>query len=237
MNNISNHIVDVVFISNATTKNLKIVTQNAIDTCIRGAKGILINCIVIESVKDISYNNAITYNLDIPFNYNAYLNFGARKGAGKYIMCCNNDLVFTPNWLINLLKEDYPIVSPISPRDIRQRKITLNEKGYICGRNLSGWAFMIKRSLWEQIGGFDEDFDFWFADNSLIGQLKNINIPPMLVVSSIVNHLGSVTLNRLPPVQKQNLMWAKLELYNKKYNDNLFITNENYLKWKKSQLQ
>ena len=39
-------------------------------------------------------------------------------------------------------------------------------------KDLSGWAFMMKRDLWNQIGGLDNDFDFWFADNSLIGTTK-----------------------------------------------------------------
>lgn len=233
-----NHtLVDIVFVSNATSSSVQLVTQNAIDSCIKYADNIPVNCIVIESNKKVSYNNAITIHPTQPFNYNAYLNLGAIHGKSKYIMFCNNDLVFTNGYLKNLLDQNYPIVSPISPKDIRQKGIKTNEKGYVCGRNLSGWAFLIERNLWEQIGKLDEDFDFWFADNSLISQLKKLNMPPMIVPSSIVNHIGSMTLNRLPPAQKQELMWSKLDVYNKKYGENLFCDNINYLRWKQSQLQ
>jgi glycosyltransferase involved in cell wall biosynthesis len=227
-------IVDIIFISNAS-KSGKTLTQNAIDYCIKGANGLPVNCIVIEQTKGIQYKNAVTYNPDQPFNYNYYLNFGAIRGKSNWIMCCNNDLIFRNGWLHELLGADYPIVSPISLKDFRQKGIIENETGWQCGRNLSGWAFMISRDLYNKIKGFDNDFDFWFADNSLIEQLKILNIPPMLVPSSKVDHLGSHTLNREPQTIKNNLMWSKLELFNKKYNQNLFEDHPSYISWKKLQ--
>jgi GT2 family glycosyltransferase len=94
---------------------------------------------------------------------------------------------------------------------------------------------MMKRELWEQIGRLDEDFDFWYADNSLIGQLKKLDIPPMIVASSKVDHLGSQTLSTKTEDEKNSLMWSKLELFNSKYNENLFTDHPAYLQWKKSQ--
>lgn len=230
-------IVDVVFISNAKTPAIKATTQKAIDTCIKGANGLKINCIVIESVRGIFYRDAATYNAPEPFNYNSYLNFGAHKSRGQSpnIMFCNNDLVFNNGWLHALLAVDYPIKSPISRRDFRQRGISQNETGWTCGRNLSGWSFMLTRKLWEDIGGLDEEFDFWFADNSLIEQLKKIDTPPMLVPSSLVDHLGSMTLNTLSVIEKNSLMWSKLQRFNEKYNQNLFNDHPQYIAWKASQ--
>lgn len=228
-------VADVIFISNAVSDSIRRVTQNAIDTCKRASNGLNVNCIVIETQKNVIYHNATTYNPPTPFNYNAYLNFGAERGSCEYIMFCNNDLVFANGWLHALISADHPIVSPISPRDFRQKGARVNEIGHTCGRHLSGWAFMMKRDLWEKIGGLDEDFDFWYADNSLIEQLKVLDIAPMLVPSSVVNHLGSMTLNRMVESEKSKLMWSKLELFNTKYNQNLFVDHPSYLKWKASQ--
>jgi GT2 family glycosyltransferase len=119
--------------------------------------------------------------------------------------------------------------------DFRQKDCVTNETGYQCGRHLSGWAFMIKRDLWNKIGMLDEDFDFWFADNSLIGQLKLIDTPPMLVPTSKVDHLGSMTLKNRTIKDQSDLMWSKLELFNKKYKESLFTGHPTYLKWKASQ--
>jgi glycosyltransferase involved in cell wall biosynthesis len=232
--NMGQTLADVIFISNAE-KSGKRMTQNAIDSAIAGANGIKINCIVIESVPECFYNNAVTYNADRPFNYNYYLNFGASRGSAPWVMFCNNDLKFGNGWLHSLILADYPIVSPISVRDFRQKNVVGNEKGWQCGRHLSGWAFMMKRTLWNQIGGLDQDFDFWFADNSLIEQLKKLDLPPMLVSSSRVDHIGSQTLAKSTLNEQNNLMWSKLELFNQKYNQTLFIDHPNYLRWKKLQ--
>ena len=227
-------VADVVFISNAR-KVGKGMTQEAIDTAIKGANGLKINCIVIESMHGVFYKNATTFNPDRDFNYNYYLNFGARRGKASWIMFCNNDLNFRNGWLHALISADYPIVSPISVADFRQKGIGENEKGWECGRNLSGWAFMMKRDLWNQIGGLDEDFDFWFADNSLIEQLKRLDLPPMLVPSSKVDHLGSQTFRTKSIDERNSLMWSKLDLFNKKYNQNLFNDHPKFIEWKKSQ--
>jgi GT2 family glycosyltransferase len=229
-----NPIVDVVFISNATKMGPRM-TQHAIDSCIEAANGLAVNCIVIEEKTNLFYRNASTYNPHQKFNYNKFLNFGAVRGGAPWVMFCNNDLMFKNGWLHNLLAADYPIVSPIAMTDFRQKDVTENEKGWQCGRNLSGWAFMMKRSLYEEIGGLDEDFDFWYADNSLIEQLKKIDMPPMLVPSSKVNHLGSKTLKERNINDRNALMWSKLELFNTKYNQNLFSDHPKFLEWKQSQ--
>ena len=228
-------ICDLVFISNAISHGAKSMTQNAINTAIKGANGLNVNCIVIESKPNTSYSNAVTYNAPLPFNYNAYLNFGAERGQADWILFCNNDLVFQNGWLHSLLSADYPLVSPISKRDKRQQNVNGNEIGWSCGRNLSGWCFMLSRDLWEKIGRLDQDFDFWFADNSLICQLKKLDIAPMLVPASRVDHLGSFTFNSLPKPDREAKMWSKLDLFNQKYGESLFIDHPNYLKWKASQ--
>ena len=228
-------ICDVVFISNAKNSRIKTITQSAINSAIKGANGLKVNCIVIESQPNVRYLNAQTYNPPEPFNYNAYLNFGAIRGQCDWILFCNNDLIFNNGWLHALLSVDYPVVSPISRKDFRQKDIKQNELGWSCGRNLSGWCFMLKRDLWGKIGGLDEDFDFWFADNSLICQLKKLDIPPMIVINSRVDHIGSLTLNTLPKHERDSKMWSKLEMFNKKYNETLFTDHQNYLAWKASQ--
>lgn len=227
-------IADVVFVSNAKQSGSKM-TQSAIDSCIKGANGLNVNCIVIESDPTVVYRNAKTYIPNAPFNYNAYLNYGASKGSAPWIMFCNNDLFFKNGWLHSLISVNHPIMSPLSPRDSRQQNVTSPEYGWDCGRHLSGWAFMMKRELWEMIGHLDEDFEFWFADNSLIGQLKKINLKPVLVPASHVYHAGSQTLRKKPEDERNDLMWSKLELFNSKYGENLFVDHPSFLKWKKSQ--
>lgn len=209
-------MIDLIILSNAINKNYQKMTQ----TCINSVKDSRCEIIVMEQNFDVTYNNCYTYYINEKFNYNRFANLGAKLGRNKWIMIANNDLIFYNGWLDELLKANYPVVSPKEPKDIRQKDIIKNETGYETGRHLSGWCFMIRRDIWELIGGFDEDFPFWCADNSLIEQLKVFDIAPMLVTASRVQHLGSQTLIKQTNIDE--LTRQQVIKFNKKYKKNLF---------------
>ena len=225
-------VVDVVMLSKASTPQMKSMTQKAIDTCIAGADEMSVNIIVIEQTPHIQYKNAKTVYHTAKFNYNAFMNLGARQGKAPWILFANNDLLFKSGWLHQLLTADWPLVSPKCPKDARQVDVKRNELGEQNGRNLSGWCFMMSRELYTAIGGLDEEFDGWFADDSAIEQCKRLNVYPMLVPGALVEHLGSTTLKQLPQSERDDLCWGKLERFNEKYGQNKFHDNPNYLKWK-----
>jgi len=215
-------VVDVVIISDGKDARMQAMTQNAINTCVNGARGIKVNVIVVESAKTVSYRNATTIYPDFPFNYNAYGNYGIKQGNAHYAMLANNDLLFKPNWLNELIKANHPLVSPKEPRDQRQRDIRVNTIGDKTGRHLSGWCFMIERLLWDKIGGFDEDVNFYCSDDVVIEQCKEFGVEPMLVVNSIVNHLVSTTLKTVSPTDRVTLTDEQVKIFNKKYEQNKF---------------
>lgn len=216
------YVLDLVIISYAKDRIIQQMTQNAINTAINGAKGIKINVIVVESQKNVKYNNATTIYPTTPFNYNAYGNLGIKHGSAHYVMHANNDLLFKQGWLNALIKANHPLVSPKEPRDSRQRDIILNTIGTQTGKHLSGWCFMIERSLWEKIGGFDEDVNFYCSDDAVIEQCKEYGVEPMLVVGSVVQHLVSTTLKTVTPNEKKLLTDEQVKIFNKKYNQNKF---------------
>jgi len=211
-------MIDIVILSNAKTKKLEQITRDCIYDLKKNTKNC--NIIIVEQNENVKYNADKVLYIKSNFNYNQFANIGASFGTNKYICIANNDLIFTKNWFDEILNANYPICSPISPNDKRQIGITKNEIGDVVGRNLSGWCFVIERNLWEQIGGFDEDFSFWCADNSLMEQLKAIDVLPMLVPKSVVHHLGSLTLKSVS--NRDELTRQQVIKFNKKYNQNLF---------------
>jgi hypothetical protein len=226
-------VVDVVILSNAKDRNLWVMTQKAIDSCIAGANSLPVNVVVIEQNKKATYKNCTTHYVLDKFNYNAFANIGARKGSAEWVMICNNDLQFTSGWLHSLLIADHPVMSPKCPHDYRQKDIEENEIGDKCGRNLSGWAIFLKREIYNRISGFDEDFGFYCADNSFIEQIKAIGILPMLVPSSIVKHLGSSTLRTVTNKQQYDeLTFGCVHKFNTKYGKDLFSNNQQFKNWK-----
>lgn len=213
-------MLDVVILSNAKTQELAFTTMNAINSLPNTYVDYNVFLIEQNPKFEISSPSVQTIHISSPFNYNQFANFGAKLGTSEYICIANNDLIFTPGWFDEILKADYPICSPRCPDDKRQQDITENEIGEQVGRHLSGWCFVIKRSVWDKIGGFDEDFGFWCADNSLMEQLLDIGIKPMVVKDSIVLHLGSKTLKTMD--NRDELTRMQVLKYNRKYNKNLF---------------
>lgn len=220
-------LVDVVMMSRARTTHLKEMTQRAIDTCIAGANSLPIGVTVMEQQPDCRYEHARTVYAGQEFNYNHFANMGAGLGFAGWILVANNDLVFHDGWLHALLAADHPIVSPKSPRDLRQAHITENTMGYDNAVHLSGWCYLISRQLWYDIGGFDDDVAFWCSDDVVIEQVRAQGIAPMMVPGSIVDHLTSSTL-RLSD-ECDELTWRNVEIFNRKYGRDKFMDDPRYL--------
>ena len=224
-------IVDVIILSNAVTIDHAMMTQKTIDSCVAGANSLPIKVIVLEQNPDVIYRNAHTIRMDAPFNYNAYANYGAAKGRAEWIMVANNDLVFHNGWLHALLAAKHPVVSPKCPRDSRQKRVIVPSLGYRNAVNFSGWCFMLKRQIWERIGQFDDRVTFWCSDDAVIEQLKEIDIAPMLVPTSCVEHVQSETLNSLSEEQRDELTWGNVEVFNELYGHAKFTNDPRYQRY------
>lgn len=224
-------VVDVVILSKATDKRGWAMTQHAIDTCFYGSNGLPINIIVVENGHMIRYARATTIHKPEAFNYNEFANTAAGLGKAEWIMVANNDLTFHDGWLHQLIAANHDVVSPHEPNDSRQKGIIENEEGDVTGRHFSGWCFMIKRQLWQDIGKFDTDVTFWCSDDVVIEQVKAKGVLPMLVKDSVVEHNVSATLNAQPSRAQQQMKWGNVYIFNKKYNKNKFADHPEYLQW------
>ena len=222
-------MIDLVFLSNAKTPELESLTKQAIKTALETTR-IRLNIIVLERAGKIY--NSYTIQMREPFSYNHFANFGASFGEAEWIMISNTDVIFKENWAEELLKAGYPIVSPYEPTDWRMNGVKDRETGYKIGRHLAGWCFMIKRTLWERIGHFDETFTFYFSDDIIAKQLEKINTPPMLVKTAVVEHLGSQTLESLKD-ETETMKYPDTKKWNKMFNDNRFMNNRRYRLWLK----
>ncbi|MFT3946998.1 MAG: hypothetical protein QM763_08505 [Agriterribacter sp.] len=197
--------VDVIMVSDAKNKSAFDMTQGAIDS-IREPN---MNIVIVESNINVSYRKVKVIYPDSPFNYNGYLNMGARLGSGEYIFFGNNDLFFEENWGKAMLEElsanEILSGSPLCPKTGAKYGIlrdTGNYLGYELMSIFCGWAFVMKRSLYSDLGGLNEQFKFWCSDDIVIQQLKERNIKHALVTRSIVHHLngGSNTLKLIEDI-------------------------------------
>jgi GT2 family glycosyltransferase len=213
---------DVIILSKAKTKAIKEMTQHAIDTLNASEKPGIFNIIVMEQTEH-TYSGSQTIPCQgIEFNYNGFANSGVLKGHAPWICIANNDLIFTRGWFHQMMLLKADVMSPLNPGDKRQSDIRRPQTGHVNGRHFSGWCFVMKRTIWERIGGFDEDFAFWCADNATVEQLKKIGVASMLVPASQVKHLTSVTLKTLDNAKVDELTKVQVRKFNRKYKQNLF---------------
>lgn len=211
--------VDIVILSNAKNADLKSTTQQAVDSCLKSDDGIDFNIIVIEQNDNVIYTGCnVHYNYD-DFNYNRSMNRGIGLGDAQYICLCNNDLVFKENWcsilITSMQKHELLSACPICPH-VQHHRLSLKEDIYFGYRNsheVSGWCIMINRDILKIIGKLDEEFPFWFADNVYSEQLKSHGIKHAVVTKSVVEHLGSKTLNTLRGKEKDAITHDEMKRF------------------------
>ncbi|MFT4162481.1 glycosyltransferase [Shinella sp.] len=233
-------VVDIVILSKASDDARRKMTQHTIDTCRSGAGDHPVNVVVVEQVEGVRHREAITMFEGGEFAYNAFANRAAATGCAPWIMIANNDLEFSAGWLDALLGAGHAVMSPMNPDDRRQSGIAKNETGIINGRHFSGWCFMMKRDIWKKIGGLDEDFRFWCADDSVIEQLKAAGVHPMLVPASKVKHLTSRTIGKVTHADGSDdgaLTWAQVWRFEEKYGVRKFENDARYTAWKRKYRQ
>jgi hypothetical protein len=226
------HVVDLVMMSNAMTPDLASMTQLAVTTAVDNADN-PINVTVMEQCAGVTYKFANTIHMPGLFNYNRFANRGAKMGEAPWIVFANNDLRFEAHWDKHLIKANHPVVSPYSPGYHRHYNVLYNERGTQVGRHLAGWCFMMARWLWQELGGLDETYPFWCADNAVMDQLVAKGVQPLLVRDSVVHHMVSSTLSRRNVAEQDRLTWAAVHQYNRETGKNILAHDVRYLDWKK----
>ncbi len=190
--------IDVCIVSYAKTDELKSITEEGIQTLLLSEDNIQFNIFVVESNKDVSYNNypnTKTIYTELPFGYHRYLNLAVREGKSDYVVLCNSDLTYEKGWASEIIKamvSDPSLLStsPFCPQtqNLERFKGSNVHYGYIVREQLAGWCIFQKREIYKKIIELDERFDFWFCDDDYSMELKKNDIKHALVLSSVVNH-------------------------------------------------
>ena len=162
--------------------------------------------------------NVITNNTNLRFLLNC--NNAARSARGRYILFLNNDTQVQENWLqplVDLIESDDSI-GMVGSKLVYPDGL-LQEAGGILWKDASAWnygnrkspddsefnyvkevdyisgaAIMIKKSLWKEIGGFDEKFaPAYCEDSDLAFEVRAHGYKVMYQPLSVVVHFEGIS--------------------------------------------
>jgi len=175
-------------------------------------------------------------------------NNAANYANGKYILFLNNDTYVLENWLpslVNLIESDKTIglvgskfIYPDGTLQEAGGVVWSDGTGYNCGRGfhpdraeynyvkdadyISGASIMISKELWEQIGGFDEQFaPAYFEDSDLAFSVRKLGRRVVYQPKSEIVHFERVSSGDTMDSNAFRLMDANRPKFIKKWKHEL----------------
>jgi GT2 family glycosyltransferase/Tfp pilus assembly protein PilF len=143
-------------------------------------------------------------------------NQGMAVAKGDYLLLLNNDVLVPPRWLNRLvacaeLDASIGIVGPLTNRISGFQRVTnfpysepreylrvaariaeINHRKYTPRRRVAGFAMMIKRSVYEAIGGLDEQFGSGnYEDDDYCLRAREAGFAVMVAEDVFLHHFGS----------------------------------------------
>jgi len=162
------------------------------------------------------YPSVIMVKLDTNKGFAEPNNMGTKIAKGKYFLFLNNDTIVTPNFIsemIKTMKKDKQIaicqsllLKPDGSIDssgdfIDKLGVVYNSKTRPNKiREISsarGASMLVRRNVFEKVGGFDEKFFVSFEDVDLSWRTWILGYRVILIPTSIVYHTGGTTIKKI----------------------------------------
>lgn len=203
-----------------------------------------------EQLKDFEKVKVIKYE-EQGFNYSKINNFGSKSATGEYILLLNNDIeVITENWLEEMLslcqREDVGIVGAklLYPDNTVQHAGVIIGMGGIAGHinkliddkdvgyfaraaivnnysAVTAACLIVKKSLFEEVGGLDEDFKVAFNDVDFCMKIRELNKLVIYTPYAKLYHYESKSRGYEDTPEKQARFKSEIDLFNKKWGEEI----------------
>jgi len=153
--------------------------------------------------------------------YGAGINKGAKQARGEYLLITNPDVVFGDKAIVKIAKylDNHPRISAVGPNLPATNHLGILEGLVVLGvlnkwfpgnpisrhyfvkptakikfpQCLNGCCFMIRRAVFEQLGGFDPKFFLYFEENDLFTRLQKFGGKCAMLPDAHVTHIGQVS--------------------------------------------
>lgn len=185
------------------------------------------------------------------FNYSAINNFGAGFASGEHLLLLNNDIeIISPEWIEEMLmysqRSDVGVVGAklYYPDDTIQhaglgigllglaghyfRGAGKKDVGYMCrlvyAQNLSavtGACMMIRRSVWDEIGGLDEGFEVAFNDVDMCMRIRKAGYLVVWTPHAQLYHYESKSRGCEDTGEKQKRFSGEVQRFRERWGEEL----------------
>jgi len=149
-----------------------------------------------------------------PYNCCKVINKAYPHITSDWVLIVNNDLRFERGWFSKIINvhNERPDIKSFSPKDPLLYSIECDfhfvgtdedyHESYKVREFMAGWCYVMKKEVWDAVYPWDEQFDFYYADNDYAEKLKTLGIKHALVRDSIVFHYGSIVKGKQVNVEK-----------------------------------
>ncbi|MFM2375796.1 MAG: hypothetical protein RLZZ165_893 [Bacteroidota bacterium] len=201
--------MDIVLLAYTGSREIFDMNTRAIQSLLDSEPGIRFRIFLLESnpqFQSLGWRYDQDIQLVFPggkFNFNQFNNVGLGLGSAEWVVFSNNDVVFHPGWCtemlaVNALDPGIRCLCPVDPASPHTPAGTFGPSeryrtGYHVRTTFTGWCFMVQRSVFQDIGPFDERFDYYFSDDDFTMRLRKAGILNAAVPGAHVTHLAHVT--------------------------------------------
>jgi N-acetylglucosaminyl-diphospho-decaprenol L-rhamnosyltransferase len=177
--------------------------------------------------------------------YGAAANLGLRNSDAPFVCVSNADVAPDPDALAHMTKSAEQLtqpgmVGPVFEGGTQHYHSRLPGRGALLARafigsagkgsprrpgegevvpvdQVSGACFVMRRSTWNEVEGFDEDYFLWYDDVDLAKRLRDDGKQNVIVGSSVVRHVGAASFAQIDVRTAQAIRLASLHRYISKH--------------------
>lgn len=228
-------MIDVICLTDTSSIKIYEMTSRTISSIRDSEKDFEFNVILVDTNpnSDYIYPNVDHYiTPNEPFNYNRYLNIASKYLKSEWVLITNDDVRYEKNWLGEIFKvhKENPSIESFSPKDVLFYStiyadhflnstdtywVSYNVTEVVCG-----WSILMRKRVWDLIGQWDEDFDFYYQDNDYAKTIESLGVKHAIVRDSLTLHLGNLSFfNPKHDEEKNRKMEDGYKKYIKKWGE------------------
>lgn len=177
-----------------------------------------------QVLKHLIDNKEIRYFYQENTGVSGARNYGILKSKGKYIAFIDSDIICTNTWLQKLIdvassNSDIGILAAIryNKENFKYKEIIERQKypgeNVVTVSKIGMGASLVKREVFEKIGGFDSNFIFGWEDVELSFRANLLGYKVVYVYDAIVYHFHDRTKRSRLPKDKFSFENAKNRIY------------------------